>query len=38
MKKEVPLNNAAVPQHKRMAAGEKVDGKSVPSAPKGKKK
>jgi hypothetical protein len=30
--KAVPMNTAEVPQHKRMAAGEAVDGKSMPSA------
>ena len=29
----VPMNSAAVPQHKRMASGVKVDGKSTPSQP-----
>lgn len=29
--KTVPMNTAEVPQHKRMAAGEAVDGKSLPS-------
>jgi len=28
--KEVKLNSADVPQHKRMAAGEKCDGQYVP--------
>lgn len=31
-KKEVPMN--VVPQHKRMAAGEVVDGKTSPPEPK----
>ena len=30
--KTVPMNTAEVPQHKRMAAGEAVDGKSTPAA------
>ena len=29
----VPLNNAAVRQHKRMAAGLPVTGKTLPPAP-----
>jgi hypothetical protein len=34
----VPLTgNPLVSPHKRMAAGEKIDGKSLPSAPAGKK-
>ena len=32
--KEVPLTGADVKQHKRMAAGEKLDGQKMPSAPK----
>jgi hypothetical protein len=31
--KEVPLDNAAVRQHHRMAAGEKVDGQKLPATP-----
>lgn len=31
----VPLNNAAVRQKHRMAAGLPVDGKTLPSAPAG---
>jgi hypothetical protein len=34
----VPLTgNPLVSPHKRMAAGEKIDGKSLPAAPAGKK-
>lgn len=32
--KEVPMTGACVKQHKRMAAGEKLDGQKMPSAPK----
>jgi hypothetical protein len=35
--KEVPMSGADVKQHKRMAAGEKVDGQKLPAEPKGKK-
>lgn len=28
----VPLNDCCVPQHKRMAAGEKVTGQTLPPA------
>jgi hypothetical protein len=31
--KEVPMTGAFVKQHKRMAAGEKLDGQKLPSAP-----
>lgn len=30
--KEVPMNTAEVPQHHRMAAGEKCDGQHTPSS------
>lgn len=33
--KEVPMNTADVPQHKRMAAGEKCDGQYIPSKTQG---
>ena len=36
--KEVPMTGADVKQHKRMAAGEKVNGQKLPSEPKGNKK
>lgn len=36
--KEVPMNTAAVKQKHRMAAGLKVDGKSLPPAPAESKK
>jgi hypothetical protein len=29
----VPMNGADVPQHHRLAAGEKLDGQTLPSAP-----
>lgn len=32
--KEVPMNNAAVKQKHRMAAGFKTDGQSLPPEPK----
>lgn len=32
--KEVPLTGAFVKQHKRMAAGEKINGQKLPNAPK----
>jgi hypothetical protein len=32
-KNTVPMNTAAVKQHKRMAAGEKCDGQTLPPAP-----
>jgi hypothetical protein len=31
--KEVPMTGADVKQHKRMAAGEKVDGQKLPATP-----
>lgn len=31
--KQVPMNDAFVKQHHRMAAGEKVDGQKLPSTP-----
>ena len=34
----VPMNTAAVKQHKRMAAGEKCDGQTLPPAPPAGKK
>ena len=30
--KEVPMNTAAVSQHKRLASGEKCDGQHTPAA------
>jgi hypothetical protein len=35
--KEVQMNSAMVKQKHRMAAGEKVDGQSLPPAPKPEK-
>lgn len=35
--KEVQMNSALVKQKHRMAAGEKVDGQSLPPAPKTEK-
>lgn len=35
--KEVQMNSALVKQKHRMAAGEKVDGQSLPPAPKPEK-
>jgi hypothetical protein len=35
--KEVEMNSAAVKQKHRLAAGEKVDGQSLPPAPKTEK-
>jgi hypothetical protein len=37
-KNTVPMNSAAVPQRKRMAAGEKCDGQTLPPAPPAGKK
>ena len=34
--KEVNLNSAEVPQHVRLAAGEKVDGQNLPKGAKEK--
>jgi hypothetical protein len=34
---QVPMSGADVKQHKRMAAGEKITGQTLPSAPKEKK-
>lgn len=36
--KEVPMSSENVSQHKRMAAGEKVDGKTLPGGKKEEKK
>jgi len=36
--KEVPMTGADVKQHKRMAAGEKVDGQKLPPESKDKQK
>jgi len=37
--KEVPMTGTCcVKQHKRMAAGEKLDGQKLPPEPKGEKK
>lgn len=34
-KKQVPMNTADVPQHKRLAAGDKCDGQYVPTKTQG---
>jgi len=36
-KNQVPMDNSLVKQHKRMAAGQKVTGQTLPSAPKSTK-
>ena len=36
--KEVPMTGSDVNQHKRMAAGEKIDGQKLPSQTKSQKK